>query len=98
MHTAAEKAAAEARWTRRIAALETVEAAAARLDEHLGLRACDDQYADWACWGFSQLESQEPDRFAKMLDALDQGRTYEVVRALAYYSKQHAGDPEQTGA
>lgn len=90
VYTAAEKADRKAQAKRRIAALETVKVSAARLDEHLGLRSCDDRYADWAFWGFGRLESQEPERFATMLDALDDGRTYQVVRALADYSKQHA--------
>ncbi len=92
VYTAAEKADIKAAGRRRIAALETVKAAAARLDEHLGLRSCDARYADWSFWGFDRLESQEPERFAAMLDALDAGRTYDVVRGLADYSKRHASE------
>jgi hypothetical protein len=91
-YTAQEKADMNARWDRRMAALETVKAAAARLDEHLGLNRASREGAHilLSVWGFNRLEEKEPERFVEMLDSLDEGRMYDVVRALADYFKQHA--------
>lgn len=90
-YTAQEKADMKVRWDRRIAALETVKDFAARLDKSLGLtRASGEAHVSLSVWGFNRLEESEPDRFAKMLDSLDEGRVHDVVRALADYFKQIA--------
>lgn len=96
-YTAQEKADMKARWNRRMAALEIVKTFAARLDESLGLTSAsrEGSHASLSVWGFNRLESDEPDRFAKMLDSLDEGRVYDVVRALRDYFMQHAQKEKQ---
>lgn len=91
-YTAQEKADMTTRWNRRMAALETVKDFAARLDESLGLTRTSREGAHilLSVWGFNRLEEKDPDRFAAMLDSLDEGRVYDVVRALADYFMQHA--------
>lgn len=91
-YTAQEKAEFKARWDRRMAALETVKAFAARLDESLGLTSAsrEGNHGSLSVWGFNRLADSEPERFDKMLASLDEGRVYDVVRALAEYFKQQA--------
>lgn len=90
--TAQEKADFTTHWERRMAALEAVKAFAARLDERLGLTRVSPEGAHilLSVWGFNRLEETEPERFRAMLDSLDEGRLYDVVRALADYFKQQA--------
>lgn len=89
-YTAQEKADMKTRWNRRMAALEIVKVSAARLDESLGLTRASREGAHilLSVWGFNTLADKEPERFDKMLDSLDEGRVYDVVRALADYFKQ----------
>jgi hypothetical protein len=91
-YTAQEKADMRARWDRRMAALETVKDFAVRLDESLGLTSAslEGAHISLSVWGFNCLEQKEPERFAKMLDSLEEGRVYDVVRALRDYFIQHA--------
>ncbi|NUQ98317.1 MAG: hypothetical protein HOY79_17795 [Streptomyces sp.] len=90
-YSAQEKADFMVHWERRMAALEVIKAFAARLDESLGLtRASGDAHVSLSVWGFNRLEESEPERFTKMLDSLDEGRVYDVVRALSDYFKQQA--------
>src|SRR4051812_49069616 len=71
-YPAQEKADMKARGARRVAALESVKAFAARLDESLGLTRTSREGAHilLSVWGFNRLEQKDPDRFAAMLDAL----------------------------
>lgn len=94
VYTPAERADRKRYAARRIAAHAAITDMAARIDTEYGhTAATDNRLSDWSVWGFGRLESDEPERFAKMLDAIDDGRLYDVTVALARYSKDNA-NPE----
>lgn len=92
VYTPAERADRKRYATRRIAAVYAIKDMAARIDTERGCNPADVEglFRDWSMWGFGRLETDEPERFAKMLDSIDAGRLYDVTIALADYSKSHA--------
>ncbi|MEU0098237.1 hypothetical protein [Streptomyces sp. NPDC006267] len=82
-YTAEEKATLRARKLRFDRALELVQ----RRSKALAATAGSVDLEDAAFYGFLALRDGEPDRFLKMLDALDAGRLDDVIHCLAKYRR-----------
>lgn len=86
VYTAAEKAANQAAWDRRNAALDAIKKRAATMAADMPGSA-GAIFPQVVKAGFSQLEGREPERLEKLYESIDTGRIDDVVRALYRYRK-----------
>ncbi len=78
--TAAERAAAERTYARRCTLVRSLSDRA----REIGRDAYHDAHAAW-----DHLETNAPERFARLLDSVEQGRTDQAIACLRKYAAEH---------